>query len=107
MSVIPAFDCRAIPYHRAHQVIRQQQGFALLAAPELPAALALLAALAAPGLVAVLLMALVQDLTLADWEQAMLARLDAVKWDMLEEWSKTKRAPKHAEWMHSKELSDV
>ena len=26
--------------------------------------------------------------------------LDAVKWDMLNEWSKTKRAPKHAAWMH-------
>ncbi len=33
-----------------------------------------------------------------------LARLDAVKWDMLEEWSKTKRAPKHAEWLHAKEF---
>jgi catechol-2,3-dioxygenase len=32
----------------------------------------------------------------------MNARLDAVKWDMLEEWSKTKRAPKHAAWMHEK-----
>jgi hypothetical protein len=31
--------------------------------------------------------------------------LDAVKWDMLEEWSKTKKAPKHADWMHSKEFS--
>jgi len=35
-------------------------------------------------------------------EDAMLKRLDAVKWDMLEEWSKTKRAPKHADWMHQK-----
>ena len=30
----------------------------------------------------------------------MLAELDAVKWEMLEEWSLTKRAPKHAAWMH-------
>jgi lactoylglutathione lyase len=30
----------------------------------------------------------------------MLQRLDEVKWDMLEEWSKTKQAPKHAAWMH-------
>jgi lactoylglutathione lyase len=30
----------------------------------------------------------------------MLQRLDAVKWEMLEEWSRTKRAPKHARWMH-------
>jgi hypothetical protein len=27
-----------------------------------------------------------------------------VKWDMLEEWSKTKRAPKHAAFLHAKEL---
>ena len=37
-------------------------------------------------------------------EAAMLKKLDAVKWDMLEEWSKTKRAPRHAAWMHEKEL---
>ena len=30
----------------------------------------------------------------------MNARLDAVKWDMLEEWARTKRAPQHAAWMH-------
>ena len=30
----------------------------------------------------------------------MNAKLDQVKWDMLEEWSRTKRAPKHAAWMH-------
>ena len=34
----------------------------------------------------------------------MYADLDSVKWDMLEEWSKTKRAPKHAAWMHDKEF---
>ncbi|MGC2855268.1 VOC family protein [Novispirillum sp. DQ9] len=31
----------------------------------------------------------------------MMARLDAVKWDMLEEWSRTKRAPRHADWLHT------
>jgi lactoylglutathione lyase len=31
---------------------------------------------------------------------AMYKTLDEVKWDMLNEWSKTKRAPKHAAWMH-------
>lgn len=31
----------------------------------------------------------------------MRAKLDAVKWDMLEEWDRTRRAPKHAAWMHS------
>ena len=32
----------------------------------------------------------------------MLNKLDAVKWDMLEEWSKTKRAPKHAAFLHER-----
>ena len=32
----------------------------------------------------------------------MNARLDLVKWEMLEEWSRTKRAPKLAAWMHEK-----
>ena len=27
-------------------------------------------------------------------------RLDEVKWAMLEEWSRTRRAPRHAAWMH-------
>jgi catechol 2,3-dioxygenase-like lactoylglutathione lyase family enzyme len=30
----------------------------------------------------------------------MYQKLDACKWDMLQEWSQTKRAPKHANWMH-------
>jgi catechol 2,3-dioxygenase-like lactoylglutathione lyase family enzyme len=34
----------------------------------------------------------------------MMKKLDDVKWDMLEEWSRTRRAPKHAAWMHEKEL---
>ena len=33
-----------------------------------------------------------------------MKRLDDVKWEMLEEWSRTKRAPKQAAWMHEKEL---
>lgn len=37
-------------------------------------------------------------------EKAKLKRLDKVKWEMLEEWSKTKQAPKHADWLHAKEL---
>ena len=37
----------------------------------------------------------------------MMRRLDAVKWDMLDEWTRTKRAPKHAAWMHEKELVPV
>lgn len=38
-------------------------------------------------------------------ETEKLNRLDEVKWDMLEEWSKTKRAPKHAAWLHDGEFS--
>ena len=30
----------------------------------------------------------------------MYQKLDDVKWEMLEEWSKTRRAPRHAAWMH-------
>ena len=26
--------------------------------------------------------------------------LDEVKWDMLNEWDRTKKAPTHARWMH-------
>ena len=37
----------------------------------------------------------------------MDAKLDAVKWDMLNEWAQTKKAPKHAAWMHETELSSV
>ena len=35
----------------------------------------------------------------------MMKKLDEVKWDMLNEWDKTKRAPKHAAWMHEKEFT--
>jgi catechol 2,3-dioxygenase-like lactoylglutathione lyase family enzyme len=35
----------------------------------------------------------------------MYKKLDEVKWDMLEEWSQTKRAPAHAAWMHEKEFT--
>jgi lactoylglutathione lyase len=30
----------------------------------------------------------------------MYQKLDAVKWDMLDAWSRTKQAPRHAAWMH-------
>ena len=33
-----------------------------------------------------------------------LELLDGVKWDMLEEWSRTKKAPRHAAWMHADEF---
>ena len=34
----------------------------------------------------------------------MMRRLDAVKWDMLDEWSTTRRAPKHAAFLHEREF---
>ena len=37
-------------------------------------------------------------------EEATMKKLDAVKWDMLEEWSRTKRAPKHAAFLHEREF---
>lgn len=37
-------------------------------------------------------------------EEEKLKRADAVKWQMLEEWSRTKRAPRHAAWLHEREL---
>ena len=37
-------------------------------------------------------------------EAAMLQRMDAVKWDMLEEWSQTRRAPRHAAFLHAREF---
>ena len=37
----------------------------------------------------------------------MLAQAQAVKWDMLDEWSRTRRAPHHAAWMHEKEFASA
>jgi catechol 2,3-dioxygenase-like lactoylglutathione lyase family enzyme len=31
----------------------------------------------------------------------MMQKLDAVKWDMLDEWAATRKAPQHAAWMHA------
>lgn len=38
-------------------------------------------------------------------EQVLLEKLDAVKWEMLEEWSRTRRAPRHAAFLHERELA--
>ena len=40
-------------------------------------------------------------------EEALAKRAAKVKWDMLEEWSRTKRAPRHADWLHSRELGEL
>lgn len=37
-------------------------------------------------------------------EAAIAARLDAVKWEMLEEWSRTKRAPRQGAFAHAREF---
>lgn len=34
----------------------------------------------------------------------MYEKLDAVKYAMIDEWSRTKRAPRHAAWLHEKEM---
>jgi catechol 2,3-dioxygenase-like lactoylglutathione lyase family enzyme len=38
-------------------------------------------------------------------EEEKLKKLDAVKWEMLEAWSQTKRAPHHAAFLHEKEFA--
>lgn len=37
-------------------------------------------------------------------EEEMIRKLDSVKWAMLEDWSKTKRAPQHAAFLHDREF---
>lgn len=37
----------------------------------------------------------------------MAAKAAEVKWEMLEEWSRTKRAPRQAAWLHEKEFTGV
>ena len=32
----------------------------------------------------------------------MMQKLDNVKWDMLDEWAQTRKAPRHAAWMHDR-----
>lgn len=34
-------------------------------------------------------------------EEALMARADEVKWQMLDEWSRTRRAPRHAAFLHA------
>ena len=36
----------------------------------------------------------------------MMGELDGVKWTMLDEWARTRRAPRHAAWMHERELAN-
>ncbi len=42
------------------------------------------------------------ELTYRDAEElSKLERARSVRWEMLEEWDKTRRAPKHAAWLHA------
>jgi lactoylglutathione lyase len=36
----------------------------------------------------------------------MQRRLDAVKWAMLDEWAQTRRAPRHARWLHERSATE-
>ena len=40
-------------------------------------------------------------------EEEMIRKLDAVKWDMLDERAKTRRAPRHAAFLHASELGQA
>ncbi len=42
------------------------------------------------------------ELTVNSNTAEMDRKLEAVKWDMLNEWAETKKAPDHARWMHEK-----
>lgn len=45
------------------------------------------------------------ELTVVTATPAMMQELDRVKWDMLEQWSETKSAVNHANWLHEREFS--
>lgn len=40
------------------------------------------------------------ELTVDTGTPEMMRKLDEIKWDMLSEWSVTKKAPQHARWLH-------
>jgi lactoylglutathione lyase len=46
------------------------------------------------------------ELTVSTPRPAIEAKLDEVKWAMLEEWSRTKRAPEHARFLHDGSVAD-
>lgn len=47
------------------------------------------------------------ELTTVTATPDQLSRLDEVKWDMLNEWSKTKKASKKADWLHAEEFKNA
>lgn len=40
-------------------------------------------------------------------EEELAKKAAEVKWEMLEEWTKTKRAPRHAAWLHANEFEKL
>lgn len=46
------------------------------------------------------------ELTIRTHKEGDIERLNAVAWEMIEEWNITKKAPKHAAWLHEKEFSN-
>ena len=45
------------------------------------------------------------ELTTVTSTPEMMQKLDDVKWDMLDAWSKSKKTSHHAKWLHEKEFS--
>jgi len=39
--------------------------------------------------------------------QPMVEKMSDLKWKMLEDWDKTKRAPEHLDWLHATEFAEV
>jgi catechol 2,3-dioxygenase-like lactoylglutathione lyase family enzyme len=37
--------------------------------------------------------------------EAKTERMASVKWEMLDEWNRTKKAPRHADWLHAEEFT--
>jgi catechol 2,3-dioxygenase-like lactoylglutathione lyase family enzyme len=46
------------------------------------------------------------ELTVVTATEDQLQKLDEVKWEMLEEWTRSKSTVKHAEWLHESEFSN-
>lgn len=46
------------------------------------------------------------ELTVRTHQDGDIERLNKIASDMIEEWSITKKAPRHAAWLHEREFSD-
>ncbi len=47
------------------------------------------------------------ELTTITATPEQVEQLDAVKWQMLEDWTKSKKTVKHAEWLHQREFTEA